>query len=177
MSGILSGCAVTPSAPASLVLNVAAGSALFGSTTHAVTAGTVTHDAADSTNPRIDIVCAVSDGSLVIAKGTAAAQPVAPAPSGSNLPLAFVFIPAGATQLGDHLISDRRSFVGASQFAAQAHPTDLVDNSGGTASGTIAVIRTDTAAHVAADAANAIAALAAFSKSINDKLVLAGIFT
>lgn len=195
MSGIISGGVATPSDPASLVIHVSAGSALFGTTTHAITGGTVTLDAADATNPRFDLISAHSDGTLAVAKGTPAASPVAAAPASGDLPLAIVFVPANATALGDHNIADRRVSAGGNVqsvagkvgvvtlvpldagITTQAHPTDLTDNSGGTAAGTIAVIRTDTAAHVAADAANAVASLAAFAKSINDKLVSAGIFT
>ena len=76
-----------------------------------LTTGDVTHDTADATNPRIDIICVkptirkdgdgeiIATGEAVIIKGTAAANPVVPDVPGGYLKVAEVDIPASATEV------------------------------------------------------------------------------
>ncbi|MCK5607808.1 hypothetical protein KAR91_38360, partial [Candidatus Pacearchaeota archaeon] len=72
--------------------------------------GNVTHDAADDTNPRIDIICVnptvrtsggeiVATGVVEIIKGTAAAKPLVPNTPSNKLKVAEVDIPASASEV------------------------------------------------------------------------------
>lgn len=114
ISGTVGG-AVTAQGPATLTVDVAQlanntyqiADALEGN----IAAGTVTHDTADATNPRIDIVFANAGGAFGISKGTAAATPVPPALLSSELELAMVLVGAGVTTITSGDIFDRRAVI------------------------------------------------------------------
>ena len=92
--------ALTPTAhgAGSLQVDVAAGTCVVNGTYVSYAGGNITLDAADPTNPRVDCV-SIASGTSVLAKnkGTAAAQPVAPALGASDLLIAVCFVPATAT--------------------------------------------------------------------------------
>ncbi len=80
-----------------------------------VAASSVTHDAGDASDPRIDIVEVNSSGTVAIVKGTATTensttQPRPPAPTltAGSLMLAMVYVPASASTILDANIFDRR---------------------------------------------------------------------
>jgi len=102
----------------------------------------VTHDTADISNPRIDLVCleaypdpagGVRNSRLIFVKGTAAGSPIAPDASlvqtdnQYQLPLSEVLIPAGETDASNFTYTDRRaiaqvplSFIAANVAIADA---------------------------------------------------------
>jgi hypothetical protein len=102
----------------------------------------VTHDAANVSNPRIDLVCleaypdpagGVRDSRIIIVKGTAAGSPTAPdaslvqTDSQYQYPLAEVLIPTGETDASNFTYTDRRaiaqvplSFIAANVAIADA---------------------------------------------------------
>lgn len=106
------GGAVT--ANSGLTLNVAA---ITGSTvtingsviSTAYAGGTVTHDAADVTNPRRDYIYYNSSGAVGIKKGAAAAKPVLPDLASTEIAVAEIYIAANDTTIsGASEIIDRR---------------------------------------------------------------------
>lgn len=106
------GGAVT--ANSGLTLNVAA---ITGSTvtiagaviSTAYAGGTVTHDAADATNPRRDYIYYNTSGSVGIKKGTAAAKPVLPDLASTEIAVAEIYIAANDTTIsGASEIIDKR---------------------------------------------------------------------
>ena len=79
-----------------------------------VAGGSVTHDAADATNPRMDMVVVSSAGAVSIVKGTATAEstsqtrpPLGTLTSGSLI-LCVVYITAGLSAIPDANLFDRR---------------------------------------------------------------------
>lgn len=119
-TGVMSGCACTPaSSGVNLGVAVALGSVQVAGTTVAVTAGTVTPGAANATNPRFDLVAVDSSGTKSIVAGTAAANPVFPAP-GTKAVLASVYIPATATSITTANIVDKRQLMMADAVATSA---------------------------------------------------------
>ena len=93
--GIVSGC--TPSI-SELTVNVAAGVVhLANGTRKELAASTVTLDAADASNPRIDLVYITAAGAVAKVTGTAAATPSAPALPTDGISVAQVSVAANAT--------------------------------------------------------------------------------
>jgi hypothetical protein len=93
--GIVSGCEPTISG---LTVTVGAGIVhLAGGTRKEIASTTVTLDAADSTNPRIDLVYIDSTGTVAKITGTAAANPSAPTLPTGGISVCNVTIVAGAT--------------------------------------------------------------------------------
>ena len=82
-----------------LTYQVGAGSYAIGGVTYTITTiSSITLDAADVTNPRIDVIYAKNDGTINVLKGTPAASPVQPAVDYSTeLPLNIATIAANAT--------------------------------------------------------------------------------
>ena len=101
-----SGLAVTVATGACVVAN-SSGSTYGGYLMTNMSSGSLTVATADTTNPRIDIVCVtVSDmgtsasaAVIQIITGTPAATPAAPSPPGNSLVLANITVPANATSL------------------------------------------------------------------------------
>jgi hypothetical protein len=93
--GIVSGCEPTIN---NLTVTVGAGVVHLADGTRKEIAETnVTLDAADSTNPRIDLVYIDSTGTVAKVTGTAAASPSAPALPTGGISVAQVTVAAGAT--------------------------------------------------------------------------------
>lgn len=108
-TGVISGCAVTPSAL--LVIAIAAGVISVAGVQVSVAGTTKTHNVADVTNPRIDLVVVNSSGTVSITAGTAAAAPVYPAIPASSVVLAAVYIPALLATVISGDITDKRVFI------------------------------------------------------------------
>lgn len=93
--GIVSGCTPTISG---LTVTVAAGVVhLAGGTRKEIPSTNITLDAADSTNPRIDLVYIDSTGTVAKVTGTAAASPSAPALPTGGISVCNIKIAAGET--------------------------------------------------------------------------------
>lgn len=93
--GIVSGCAPTISG---LTVTVGAGIVhLADGTRKEIVQTNITLDAADSTNPRIDLVYIDSTGTVAKITGTSAASPSVPALPSSGISVAQVSVAAGAT--------------------------------------------------------------------------------
>ncbi|WP_303841273.1 hypothetical protein [Selenomonas ruminantium] len=93
--GIVSGCEPTISG---LTVTVGAGVVHLADGTRKEIASTnITLDAADSTNPRIDLVYIDSTGTVAKVTGTAAASPSAPSVPANGISVAQVSVAAGAT--------------------------------------------------------------------------------
>lgn len=93
--GIVSGCEPTISG---LTVTVGAGIVHLADGTRKEIASTnITLDAADASNPRIDLVYITADGVVAKITGTAAASPSAPALTSGGISVATVRVAAGAT--------------------------------------------------------------------------------
>lgn len=108
--GIYAGLAVSAQSTPNMTVSVATGTIYMANgdrfTPTANTALAIT--AADTTNPRIDIVYVNSSGVISYLAGTAAASPTAPSvPTGGQL-LAQITVAAGATSITSAAIADRR---------------------------------------------------------------------
>lgn len=105
---VLSGCDVSAQGAPDMTLAVAKGAVLTAGLLAAVTAGNVTIDAADASNPRIDLVVAGTSGTKAVRKGTPAAAPKPPARSAGDVALAMVFVPAADTSIEADKVTDKR---------------------------------------------------------------------
>jgi hypothetical protein len=109
-TGVLSGCAVSAKAPASMFVAVAVGTVLIGGTTVAVAAGDVTILSAEA-SARFDLIVVNAAGTKSAVKGTAASNPVFPAIPASSAVLASVYVPAGDTAIDANQIVDKRMVI------------------------------------------------------------------
>jgi hypothetical protein len=105
---VLSGCAVTAQGSPDMTVAVAKGAVLTNGVLKPVTAGNVTISAADSTNPRIDLVVVNSSGTKAARTGTAAGAPKPPARTANDVVLAYVWVPAADTTISSDQITDLR---------------------------------------------------------------------
>lgn len=109
-------CAVSPTAPPSMGVDVAAGVVVLDGAAVSVAGATRALSAAHPSAPRFDLVCA---GGVVT--GTPSTNPVFPAPDADDVVLAAVWVVGGATAIGAGDIVDKRAVVGAPQAAAYRH--------------------------------------------------------
>ena len=109
-TGVQSGCAVTGDGAQNV--NVASGVVVLDGKPISVSQQlNKSVSAADGTNPRFDLISVNSSGTVVVTKGTAAAQPVAPAIPASSVPLAFLYVPANDNTHVNTQITDKRVFL------------------------------------------------------------------
>jgi len=109
-NGVLSGFACT-GAGVDMDVDVAEGVLNINDTAVHIAAGAVTLDAADATNPRIDLVVATAAAALTFRKGTAAAAPSMPALTTDDTVLCAVWIPATDTAITTTQLADKRLHV------------------------------------------------------------------
>lgn len=105
-TGVRTGCAVTSNS--NMTTAVASGTIAVVNVTASVTGANVTHDTADTANPRIDLVVSSSSGGLSVTKGTASSVPLMPSIPVNSVVLAAVFIPANDTVIATNQITDKR---------------------------------------------------------------------
>lgn len=107
-SVVISGCAVSQHTSPNMSVDIAAGTIFNGSAAIGISAVTKNVDAADSTNPRLDIISISASGTVNYTAGTAASLPKPPnLPSGDML-LAIILINSGETSIQTSAISDCR---------------------------------------------------------------------
>jgi hypothetical protein len=100
---------VTASSPTSLVLQVAEGRAMIRGISRWYQKQTVTLSAAHATNPRIDLVCALENGTVAVTAGTPAGSPAVPSQPANSIALAQVAVAALDTTITNSNITDLRS--------------------------------------------------------------------
>lgn len=108
-TGVVSGLAVTAQGSPNMTVAVAAGVAMTLGTLRSISGTNVTITAADSTNPRIDMIVSNTAGTLSAVAGTPAVSPVAPALTAGYVALAFVYVPAAASAITTAMIIDKRT--------------------------------------------------------------------
>ncbi len=131
---VTNGCAVTATG-SGLQIAVASGTCRPGGKPVAVTAGNVTADAADGTNPRIDLVVVDTNGTKSILKGTAVAVTADGGPEwpssydpDSHQVLARLDITASLATLSSTQIVDKRMMASSHKRADLLSPgTGIVD--------------------------------------------------
>jgi hypothetical protein len=82
------------------------------------------HDAADATNPRYDVLCVGSNGTVDIVKGTAATTPVIPATTADHVRIAIIYIGAGETAIHTADITDARIIIPKTVEYLQSNTTE-----------------------------------------------------
>lgn len=134
LTGVVSGCAVTAQVTPDMTVAVAAGVVMSGGVLKTISSGNVTITAADGTNPRFDLVVADSSGAKQRRGGTAAANPVFPAPTAGDVVLAAVYVPASDTTINPNQIVDKRVIllvappaVGASVYHSTGTPQTVTN--------------------------------------------------
>lgn len=133
-SGVLSGCAVTPSS--GLQVAFAEGFVQGGATRFRIASGTVTLDASDPTFGRFDLVqVSTATGSVSKLTGAAAETPVEPDASTDAVKLAAVYVPPNSTAVTAAMITDRRLFVAVAPFAQGGYGTQVTVTVNGTGGG------------------------------------------
>lgn len=105
---VLSGGAVTAQGSPDMTVAVAKAAVLSNGVLKPVTAGNVTIGAADSANPRLDLIVADSSGAKQCRAGTAAVNPKPPARTANDVLLAVVYVPAADTTIATAQIIDMR---------------------------------------------------------------------
>lgn len=99
-SQVISGCGVAWTGTG-LQFLVSSGTYSINGVTYSVSQTTVTLDAADGSNPRIDLIIVDTTSTATKITGTPAASPVAPSVDpATQLQLTFVYVAAGATTPG-----------------------------------------------------------------------------
>lgn len=106
---VLFGCAVTGGAD--MTPAVGLGAVLVVGVMFPVTAGDVTITAADATNPRLDMIVVDNTGTKQVRAGTPAANPKPATVGSSDVAIAVVYVPAGATTIPTANITDMRVLV------------------------------------------------------------------
>lgn len=109
--GVVSGAGVSAQGSPDMTVAVASGSVYIGGATVSVSSGNVAISAANSINPRIDIVAVNNAGTKSAITGTAAASPGPPALPTTSVALAFVYVPANDTAITTNQIVDKRVFL------------------------------------------------------------------
>tara|TARA_Y100000310_G_scaffold118526_1_gene117418 strand:+ start:6084 stop:7745 length:1662 start_codon:yes stop_codon:yes gene_type:complete len=111
-NGVIYGYEAGQSGTGALTIGVSGGSAVIGQKAQANSSGIwyLTHDAADATYPRYDLITGSKDGTPFIQKGTAGSIPSVPTGLNQTIPLATVFIGSNATVLLNGDIAENRGF-------------------------------------------------------------------
>ena len=108
-TGLVAGCAITAQIVPDMTVAVAAGSVfILGTGPIAIAGGNVTISAADSTNPRWDLITSNASGTLVVTVGTVAISPKPPSTPATSAILAYVWVRNGATSIITTDIFDKR---------------------------------------------------------------------
>ncbi len=132
--GKYSECAVSPSTSGGLAVDVAPGVAVVGKFYYREDGVTTLNIDQAVTNDRIDLIVlrrvkSADDIYPYVLKGSESTTPVAPTPVDDgdiyDLPLAEVYVVAGATTIGTSDITDRRSFVVTSASLVSAQERTL----------------------------------------------------
>lgn len=106
---VRNGCEVLESSPADMDTNVQSGQIIFDTAIIDITPQSVTHDPADPSNDRFDLVVCDNTGTASIIKGTAAANPQTPSYDPlTYVVLARVLVEDGTTQIPQSDIIDIR---------------------------------------------------------------------
>lgn len=106
--GVLTGMGAAAQSTPDMTIQVAAGQCRIGGYFPFYAGGNVTITTADSTNPRIDIICCDYNGTVSRTGGTAASLPVPPALPSNSVQIAQIYVPAGATSLTNDMVTDKR---------------------------------------------------------------------
>lgn len=122
-NGVVSGCAVTAQGTPNMTVAVASGTVIADATIASVSSGNVTISAADSTNPRFDLITVNSSGTKAVVAGTAASNAVFPSPASTVIVLAAIYVPAAATTITTGQIVDKRVFIPSN--VARRYATDI----------------------------------------------------
>lgn len=120
-TGVTSGCAVTAQGTPNMTVAVALGTVLVAGAIGSVTAGNQTIAAADSVNPRFDLIVVNSSGVVSVAQGTPAAHPSFPTIPANSVVLAAIYVPANATTITTSQIIDKRVVVSAAGYVNAAN--------------------------------------------------------
>lgn len=108
-NGVVSGCEVRQnSGGANMSVDVQSGVIVVDGERVTVSAQDVTIDAADGSNPRIDLIMVGQNGTADYVKGTAAATPLSPAWTADHVLIATVYVAAGDTSITDSEIFQTR---------------------------------------------------------------------
>ncbi len=145
LNGVVSGLGIAYTG--SLGFSMSAGSAYIDGDLIAATAQTITLDAADATNPRIDVLYLNTSGTLGKITGTAAASPSEPAidPT-TQIKLTFVLVPATATDLNTGITTETIYDEGSEWTATTSGSGFTVDSTNNPNSGTKCIEGTTVAA-------------------------------
>lgn len=105
IDGILSGCIVSASDPASMEVIIAEGTYRIDEVVYVLAGTSLTFDAADTTSFRYDIIVAGTDMAAHIVKGNNAATPLMPATPVDHVFIAFALIPPNCTAINQGYIN------------------------------------------------------------------------
>lgn len=105
---VLSGGLVSAQGSPDMTVAVAKAGVLTNGVLKAVAAGNGTITAADSSNPRLDLVVINSAGAIAVRAGTPNANPKPPARTANDVVLAVVWVPANDTTINGNQITDLR---------------------------------------------------------------------
>lgn len=106
--GVLSGMGVAAQSTPDMTVAVAAGLVRIGGYFAYYAGANVTITAADSTNPRFDLIVCDYNGTVSRVGGTAAALPVPPDVPANSIQLAQIYVPASITTIDNTRIRDKR---------------------------------------------------------------------
>ncbi len=96
-NGILTGMDVTADSPASMNVDIAAGTFIANNVYRSYGGGSQAITAADGSNDRYDILSGKSDGTVTYTQGTAAATPLVPDLPADEILIAVIYVAAGVS--------------------------------------------------------------------------------
>lgn len=109
ISGVLVGCEVSASGLPDMNVDLNPGQVRSAGTLVVTNGGTLTVAAADSTNPRFDLVLYLPEtGAIEVVTGTPAVKPKTGDINPGEVYIAQIYVPAGATAITNSLIVDKR---------------------------------------------------------------------
>lgn len=112
--GVVSGIVVSAQASPDMTVKTTAGAANFGQTTRTTVAAnsSIAIDASDPTDDRYDLISVNSSGTIVYTAGTPDPMAVPPEIPANEVPLAVIYVLAGATTITSAAIYDVRVTTG-----------------------------------------------------------------
>ena len=109
--GVLAGMGVAAQASPDMTVAVAAGQCRIAGYFPFYAGGNITIAAADSSNPRIDLIVVDYNGAVSRVAGTAAGLPIPPDIPANSIQLAQLYVPAGVTSITNAMVIDKRTTV------------------------------------------------------------------
>jgi len=127
-TGVVLGCAVNALALPAMSVTVDPGTVQSNSTELYVYGGTVAIAAADTDNPRFDLVVVDSTGTLQVRSVSPEGGVVFPVLTAGDVALAAIYVPPNITEIDPDNVTDKRAFIPGVRYPGDIEMTARVTN-------------------------------------------------